>query len=267
MAGRPVLWHIPVSHYNEKARWALDYKSVPHERRAPPLPSHMAISLLLTRGSSKTFPVLQIDGETYGDSTEIIEVLERLYPDPPLYPDDPGERSRALEIEEFFDEQVAPDVRRLAWHEVIKDPESFGRFAVGTLPGPLRGPSRRLAGPFGTWFVKVRFGAGDPEGAALARTRVEAGIDRLDAELADGREFLVGDRFSVADLTAAAILYPVVRPPEGPQGLPETPEQLQRFFDRFEGRRSLEWIREMFRRHRHKGRAAAAAAPSAAAPA
>ena len=30
----PVLWHLKVSHYNEKARWALDYKGVPHARRA-----------------------------------------------------------------------------------------------------------------------------------------------------------------------------------------------------------------------------------------
>ena len=30
-----VLWHIEVSHYNEKARWALDYKGIPHELRVP----------------------------------------------------------------------------------------------------------------------------------------------------------------------------------------------------------------------------------------
>jgi hypothetical protein len=30
-----VLWHIEVSHHNEKVRWALDFKHVPHVRRAP----------------------------------------------------------------------------------------------------------------------------------------------------------------------------------------------------------------------------------------
>ena len=29
------LWHIELSHYSEKARWALDYKGVEHRRRAP----------------------------------------------------------------------------------------------------------------------------------------------------------------------------------------------------------------------------------------
>ena len=38
----PVLYHIEVSHYNEKARWALDYKGVPHRRKAPMPMMHMA---------------------------------------------------------------------------------------------------------------------------------------------------------------------------------------------------------------------------------
>ena len=37
----PVLYHIEVSHYNEKARWALDYKGVPHRRKAPMPIAHM----------------------------------------------------------------------------------------------------------------------------------------------------------------------------------------------------------------------------------
>ena len=41
VAHRPTLWHIPVSHYNEKVRWALDWKGIEHERRAPPPPLHM----------------------------------------------------------------------------------------------------------------------------------------------------------------------------------------------------------------------------------
>jgi hypothetical protein len=29
----PLLWHIPLSHYSEKLRWALDYKCIAHRRR------------------------------------------------------------------------------------------------------------------------------------------------------------------------------------------------------------------------------------------
>ena len=47
----PTLWHIPVSHYNEKVRWALAHKGIEHERRAPPPGGHIAFALWLTRGA------------------------------------------------------------------------------------------------------------------------------------------------------------------------------------------------------------------------
>lgn len=259
MAGKPVLWHIPVSHYNEKARWALDYKGVEHERHAPPPPAHMAVSLWLTRGTSYTFPLLQLDGRAIGDSSEIIAALEERHPEPPLYPADPGERRHALEIEDFIDEQVAPHVRLLAWHEAIKDPENLGEFAAETLPPVMRrGPGRRVAGPFAAWFLKTRYGVGDPAAAELARERIEMGFDRIESELGDGG-YLAGDEFTVADLTAAAIYYPFVRPPEGPQVQLDYPPALEEYRQSFADRPAFRWVGEMFARHRKR-----AAAPVAA---
>jgi glutathione S-transferase len=81
-ASPPVLWHLKVSHYNEKARWALDYKGVPHLRRAEVPGAHRKVARELTGGS--TFPVLVVDGDAIGDSTQIIEYLETRYPEPPL---------------------------------------------------------------------------------------------------------------------------------------------------------------------------------------
>ena len=133
MIGRvttPVLYHIEVSHYNEKARWALDYKGVPHKRKAPMPMAHMAWALALTRGRGKTFPILRLNGDTIDDSTKIIERLERDYPQPPLYPDDPDDRRRALELEEFFDEELAPHIRRAAFAVVTRDPEAFAWIAA-----------------------------------------------------------------------------------------------------------------------------------------
>jgi glutathione S-transferase len=53
-----------------------------------------------------TFPVLVLGGEAIGDSTRIIETLERRRPEPPLYPADLTQRQRALELEDFFDEEL-----------------------------------------------------------------------------------------------------------------------------------------------------------------
>ena len=62
----PVLYQIEISPYNEKARWALDHKGIPHVRKAPPPLLHMAWALWLTR--SPTFPVLKLDHVCVGDS-------------------------------------------------------------------------------------------------------------------------------------------------------------------------------------------------------
>jgi glutathione S-transferase len=249
-ASKPVLWHIAISHYSEKARWALDYKGVEHERRAPTPGAHMAVALWLTRGRHTTFPVLQLDGETIGDSTAIIAALERRFPDPPLYPEDSGERARALALEDFFDEEVAPHARLLAFHEATRDPATLERFTVDLLPARLRdsGAVRAGAARFFSTFAGARYGVKSEQAAQLARQTVLAGFDRLESELASN-DYLVDDRFTVADLTAASLLYPLVVPPEGPR-LPKAAERFEAFRAPLRDRRGYRWVEQMFKTHR-----------------
>jgi len=248
--GKPVLWHIPVSHYNEKVRWALAWKEIEHERKAPPPPANMVVSAVLTRGASKTFPLLQLDGRPIGDSTEIIAALEQRQPEPPLYPDDPSERERALELEEFFDEELGPHIRLFGWHELLRD-RDMGGVAKASLPGSLRdfGPAQTAAAAGAKVFVNLRYRVSDEDRAELARSKVLAAMDRLDDELGDG-EYLVGDSFTVADLTAASLFYPLVLPPEGPQLLGDPPDAIERFREPLRERRGYQYVTEMFRRHR-----------------
>ena len=84
-----------------------------------------------------------------------------------------------------------------------------------------------------------------------ARRTVLAGLDRLEAEL-DGRELLVGDAFSVADLTAAALLYPLVMPEEGPWH-PVRTAAFAEFQDAVRDRPGFRWVEQTFRRFRHPG--------------
>ena len=118
----PVLWQLQISHYAEKARWALDYKRVPHIRRSLPPGIHMREAKRLT-GDTSTVPVLTVDGRSIGDSTRIIATIESRWPEPPLYPDDPAQRRRALELEQFFDEELGPHIRRAVYHELLAQPE------------------------------------------------------------------------------------------------------------------------------------------------
>ena len=242
-----VLWHIGISHYSEKARWALAYKGVEHDRKAPPPGPHMAVALALTRGRQKTFPVLALNGDRVGDSTAIIAALEDRYPDPPLYPADPDERRRALALEDWFDEELGPHIRLLGWHELSRDGERLERIAAG-FPGPL-GRLGPVGGRIASGFVGLRYGVHSDEAAGYARIKVERALGRLESELGGG-EYLVGDSFSVADLTAASLFYPLVLPPEGPREISDPPPALAAYRDRFVDRDGFRYVQRMFARHR-----------------
>jgi glutathione S-transferase len=258
---KPTLWQIDISHFSEKARWALAYKGVDHRRRSPLPGMHIAIAIWLTRGAQKTFPVLQLDGRTIGDSTAVIAALEERFPDPPLYPADPEQRRRALALEDFFDEELGPHIRLLAFHELINEPSMFAEVASEAVPGPL-GKAKGFVGAYGRAYTSLRFGANSDAAAATARAKIVAALDRLDSELeANGGEYLVGDAFSVADLTAASLFFPLVGPAEGPVPPDSpTPPALQSFRDGLSDRPGYVWVEEMFRRHRAPARPAMAGA-------
>ena len=242
------LIHVPVSHYSEKARWALDWKRIPHVRRWPPGGLHPLVTWIVTRGRHQTVPVMIIDGEGIGDSTAIIRRLEERFPDPPLYPADPDERRRALELEDWFDEELGPYIRRLVYHHLSADPELLAEIAAHQVqyghPKAIGFTKRTVA-----WFLDLRFSTSSRDEADAAEAKVVAAIDRLDDEL-EGREYLAGSSFGVADLTAAALLYPLVMPPQAPWRPSRFPESWHRLKDEHGDRPGLRWAAEMYRRHR-----------------
>jgi glutathione S-transferase len=258
--GRPTLWHIPISHYAEKVRWALALKGVEHRRISPPPGGHIPIVLALTRGRSYTIPVLSLDGRHIGDSTEIIAALEERYPEPPLYPEDPEDRTEALALEDYFDDRAGPATRQLTFHAFRDEPDRFSELAARSAPPPLArlGP---VLGAYGRVYTALRWNARDAAAAERSREAIREVLDRIEAELGDG-EYLVGEQFSVADLTAAALLYPLVHPPGAPVSADTMPAAMARFREELGGsdRPAMAWVGEMYRRHRKPASVAGAVA-------
>ena len=245
---QPILWHIDVSHYSEKARWALEYKSVEHERRAPPPGLHIPVAFWLTRGRAITLPILGLDGARIADSTAIIAALEQRFPQAPLYPPEPELRDRALEIEEWFDQELGPYMRRLAFHELRRDRERLAEVGAQAAPA-LTARLGRAAVPYSRAFTALRYRADSVQAAEHARQKILAALERLEVELGD-EDYLVGGRFTVADLTAAALFYPLVLPPEAPAVVKQMPEPYERFRAPLRSRRGYRWVEEIFHRHR-----------------
>jgi glutathione S-transferase len=101
----------------------------------------------------------------------------------------------------------------------------------------------------GRRILSLRYGIND-EAARVARENTAAALDRIEAELQPSG-YLVGDRFTVADLTAAALVFQLVRPSEAPYLLPPPlPPAVERLRAEASRRRAFEWVKEMYRRHR-----------------
>ena len=137
----------------------------------------------------------------------------------------------------------------------------FAEVAAAAVPGPL-GRAKGLVGLYARAYTGLRFGVRDRVAATAAREQILAALARLEAELEanGGGEFLVGERLSVADITAASLFYPVVGPDEGP--LPAdspTPPALESFREGIRDRPGYVWVEETFRRHRFPARSAATA--------
>ncbi len=214
--GIPTLLHLKVSNYNEKARWALDYKQIPHHRRAALPGKHRAIARELT--GADTFPVLLLGDQAIGDSTRIIEALEQHYPERSLYPADPVDRRRALELEDFFDEELGPYVRLLFLHHTL--PEA--RLMLGAFVPDLRGVRlavARLSFPLVRRQVRAQFQINEESVGAAYEKVADAG-KRFRAELQPSG-YLVGGGFTVADLTLAALIAPLVAPIQFPYPQPQ----------------------------------------------
>jgi glutathione S-transferase len=252
-----ILWHLEISHYNEKVRWALDSKRIPHVRRTPLPGLHGLYALVLTRGGQRRLPVLRLDGQTIGDSTAIIAALERHQPDPPLYPAETAELERALELEEYFDEELAPAIRRYAWFHTLDDSDAVVATVMPTAGAGRQRALRTLAPvarPFVRWDYRV-----DREGATAALRTIRSAMDRVESEVQPSG-YLVSDRFGVADLSAAALFTPVLCPPQRPYPPNIVAPALLELRDELSARDGGRWVAEMYARHRGSSAEVAAAA-------
>ncbi len=190
-------------------RWALDYKGIAHRRRV--LGPDYLIRVWRATGQGK-LPVLWLHSRAIADSTRIIAALEEHYPEPRLYPRDTATRQRALALEDDLDETLGPALRAAIVTPLFRhDPE----IALRVLTTGMRGKAYRTLRPLLRIFPSFyRFRHGIRENN-LERDRiiVAAALDRIEQER-QNRAYLVGEAFTVADLTAAALLAPLLQPPE-----------------------------------------------------
>jgi glutathione S-transferase len=242
----PVLWHLKVSHYNEKARWALDYKQVPHRRKAVLAGTQEKLARKVSGGT--TLPILVFDGRAIGDSTDIIAALEERHPDAALYPSDPEARQQVLELEDFFDEQLGPHIRLLAIHLTLEEPNLWmGAF----MPDLSRAQRLAMRAAFPAVKRQVIKGFGiDERSVQTAWDQLAQTTERFKQTIGPSG-YLVGDEFTVADLTLAALSSPAATPEQFPYSQPQRTSPLaEPLRQAFAPSGLLDWTREIYAKHR-----------------
>jgi glutathione S-transferase len=201
---------IPISHYCEKARWALERVGIPYREERHVQGIHRLASR--RAGGGGTVPVLVTPDGPLGESEEILAwVDERTPPEHRLFPAARGERSGAEHLCRRLDTELGPRGRRLMYIHMLAQRKLTLRFNNQGVPR-WEAAAIRYGWPLAVRFVRreldIRPGIEVEDEAAVWRE-----LDFVAGLLADGRPHLCGERFGVADLTFAALCAPMVVPP------------------------------------------------------
>jgi glutathione S-transferase len=241
------LRHFRGSHYNEKARWALDWKQARH-KRVSLLPGLHAREVLKLTGQ-RAVPILRLDERWIAGTAAIIAALEARYPDPPLYPANAHERAEALAIEKRFDDDWGPRIRRAAFGQILPTPAYIAAiFAAGKNPVERAAFAALL--PMAVPLVKQVNGITGPESIADGEVAFDEAFAFV-AQKSAATGFLVGGTFTVADLTAAAFLALAVDMEGTPMAKPKpAPESVLAWQQRRASLPAVAWVKRIYAAHR-----------------
>lgn len=238
------LYQMTISHYCEKVRWALTYKRLPYKAKNLLVGMHIKPIKKLTGQTS--LPVL-VDGKTviYG-SADILSHLDAEYPRFCLTPKDDGLRKDVQKWELLADTTIGPNVRKICYHTLLDFPDVVIPFF--THQGPWYGNMlmRRL---FPKLQHKMRvFMMLNDDSVVQAKGELKAALDTVMAGL-DGKDYLVGDRFTRADLAVASLFAPFFSPPAYDLPWPNTyPEELEDILVDYQSIR--DWVLKIYTKHR-----------------
>jgi glutathione S-transferase len=253
---------IPISHFCEKARWALERAGLDYVEERHVQGVHRFVAR--RAGGGSTVPVLVADEGVFAESEAILGYAdERTDEELRLFPSDPSLRDEVVALCRWLDEGLGPDGRRLMYAHMLGLKGPMLRVNNQGVPA---WEARAIAAlwPLMTRWARRELGIG-PDTIRDDERRVREVFDAIAERLGDGRPHLCGDRFSAADLTFACLASAVLVPPEYGVRLPqpdELPDHIARDIRALREHPAGAYALELFRRERHRRRAQPAPPPA-----
>jgi glutathione S-transferase len=237
---------IGVSHFCEKARWALDWADIAYTEH-----SHVALAhRIYARGS---VPRLKTSDGSLTDSADILRYANRKRQrrDTATLFDDRGVVER---LQAEFDGDLGPTIRSLMYCHLTKKPRLLMRMAVAGVPTW----ERRLVNVSPSLFawVLAKIFRVSPTLSDTCVTRLRLTFDKVATRLNKSRSgYLVGDHFSAADLTFCALARPLFSPLDravlrGAYAFEEAPSSLQDILLEFTDHPIRSYVVRIYRDHR-----------------
>jgi glutathione S-transferase len=194
------LYQFELSHYCEKIRFILDYKQLPY-RKIEVTPGLGQIDVFRMSGQRQV-PVLKDGNEVIADSTAIARYLEDKYPDRPIVPTDPLQRAQCLIFEEWADESIALNGRKVMLSAFGQNPVFRSALLPSSVPGLLKSIVESVPREA---FDVLSLGAGlTPDTVKAARKSMAQNLEALTLILKN-RPYLISDRPTLADFAVAGL--------------------------------------------------------------
>lgn len=195
------LYVIPASHPSVAAQLMLEHKGIPY-KRTDLLPVISKGVLRAAGFPGVTVPALKIDGRRTQGSLEISRELDRITPEPPLFPADPEQRAAVEEAERWGDEVLQPPMRQILWWAIKRNKEPLRSYSEGAKLGVPISLAMKTAAPIVA--LSSRFNEADDEHVRQALAAMPAMLDKVDAWIAAG--VLGGGQLNAADFQIAPSL-------------------------------------------------------------
>ena len=241
---------IPISHFCEKARWALDRAGLEYVEERHVQGIHRIVAR--RAGGGTTMPVLVTRDGVLAESEDILRYADdHLDEDDRLFPADPALRDEVVELCRELDEGLGPDGRRLMYALMLDQKGPTLRVNNQGVPA-WEGRMMSALWPFVTRWGRRDLGI-DGDTVRVDTENVRRAFDGIAERRADGRPYLCGERFTAADLTFAALAAAVIVPPEYVVRLPqpdELPQHIARMVREFREHPAGAYAMELFRTER-----------------